>query len=106
MKTIDRLLLKAKGLKESWQVWPCMVGFDLEQGKWRARLAAGNKSTREKITSDEYFDHVDSAVQCCYDFIKKYGSELDEITIIINDILPGGEAHEESTSETVDPYGG
>lgn len=105
MKTIDRLLLKAKELKDSWQIWPCMVSYSAEEGKWCACLAAGNRSTREKITCQEYFDDMDSAVQRCHDFIEKYGSGTDEITIIINDILPGGEGYEESASEAVNPNG-
>lgn len=105
MKTIDRLLLKVRGIKGSWQVWPCVVSYCASTGKWCACLAAGNKTTREKITSDEYFDDMDSAVQCCKDFIEKYGSESDEATIIINDLVPGGDTHGESTSETVNPNG-
>lgn len=105
MKTIDRLLLKAIGIKGSWQVWPCVVSYSASTGKWCACLAAGNKTTREKITNDEYFDDMDSAVQCCKDFIEKYGSESDEATIIINDLVPGGDTHGKSTSETVNPNG-
>lgn len=105
MKTIDRLLIKAKELKESWQVWPCMVSYSADEGKWCACLAAGNRSTREKITSKEYFDNMDSAVQCCHEFIEKYATDRDEVTVIIDDILPGGVKYGESTIETINPNG-
>lgn len=105
MKTIDRLLLKAKGIKGSWEVWPCVVSYSMEKGKWCACLAAGNEATKEKITSEEYFDDMDLAVKCCEDFIDKYGAKFEEHTIIINDLLPGGDIYKKDTFENVNTNG-
>ena len=106
MKKIDRLLNKARQIKKSWGIWPCMVYYSEFLGKWCVDLVARNKHTDAKISENKQYDSAEEAIEGCEKFIEQYGVETEPVAIVVND-LPGGEDDEtgENTIETVEPNG-
>lgn len=103
MKLIDKLLMKAENVRNSWIADICLVFYDADLEKWIARVSATNDPARETLYSEEPFEDMDLAIQFCEQFIERYNADA---TIIINDIMPGGDAYDKVAAEDVHANGG